>query len=110
MVGRQGSDWEGNNRMSEINVVAHIHARPGNHELVGSELEKMIAPTRAEPGCKQYDLMTDINDPCHFVFFETWDSSESHQKHMDSSHVAAFVVACKGRIGGSSIYHLDKRG
>ena len=92
--------------MSDITVIAHIHARPGHEELVQRELAKLVPPTRAEPGCKRYDLHRDLKDSGHFFFYETWDSAESHETHMDSAHMADFVVACKGAIAESGIYHL----
>ncbi len=95
--------------MSEVTVVAHVHARPGHVEKVAEELDKLIAPTRAEPGCKRYDLHTDISDPAHFVFYEIWDSAESHHAHIDSAHMAAFVTACKGAIAEATIHHLNKK-
>ena len=67
--------------MSQITVVAHIRARADRIALVQSELEKMVASTRQEPGCLQYDLHRDNQDPVHFVMLESWASPEHLQAH-----------------------------
>lgn len=96
--------------MSEITVIAHINARPEDVERVGAALDKMLAPTRAEPGCLQYDLLVDVQDPCHFIFYERWESPEAHQTHMDSAHIAEFVVSCKGAIAEATVHHARQKG
>ena len=96
--------------MSEVSIIVHVHARPGREDLVGSELHKLLAPTRSEPGCTHYELLGDLRDPAHFVLHETWTSHESHDKHMDSDHVAAFVHACKGAIAEATTDYFEKKG
>jgi len=61
--------------MSRLTIVAHIHANPDQVELVKAEPEKLIPITRAEPGCIQYDLHQDNENPAHFLFHETSLSS-----------------------------------
>lgn len=94
--------------MEEIAVIAHIYAREGKEAIVRQALEAMVAPTRRETGCRQYHLHTDLRDPTHFFFYEIWDSVEAHDAHMDSEHLAQFVVACKGAIAESNICHLSR--
>ena len=96
--------------MTEITVIAHINARPDDIDRVVAALDKMVGPTRAEPGCLQYDLLTDVRDPAHFIFYERWESAEAHQAHMDSDHIAEFVVSCKGAISEATVYHALLRG
>ena len=84
--------------MSKLTIVANIHAHPEKADLVRSELEKLVAPTRAEAGCVQYDLHIDNEDPAHFLFYETWTSRELWQTHMNAPHLAAYMKAVEGAV------------
>jgi quinol monooxygenase YgiN len=53
-----------------LTIVAHITAVAGKADFLRSQLEALIAPTRAEAGCLQYDLHVDTTDPHVFLFFE----------------------------------------
>ncbi len=55
--------------MSTLTIVAKIEAKSDKVELVKAELLKLIAPTRKEAGCIQYDLHQDNSNPAVFVFF-----------------------------------------
>jgi quinol monooxygenase YgiN len=89
-----------------VTVIAHVRAKPEKQSLVAQELKKLIAPTRQEPGCLQYELLQDLKDPNQFVFHEQWSTLEQHQAHLDSAHIAAFVTACKGAIAEATIHPL----
>ncbi len=84
--------------MPKLTIVADIHAQPDRAELVKTELQKLIPPTRAEAGCLQYDLHQDDEDPAHFLFFEIWESRDLWQDHMKAPHLAAFQTAAEGAI------------
>jgi quinol monooxygenase YgiN len=42
--------------MTEVRVIARAVARKGNEDQVKALLQSMLAPTRAESGCKLYEL------------------------------------------------------
>ncbi len=84
--------------MSPLTIVANIHAKADAIELVKRELEKLIPITRNEPGCIQYDLHQDNENPAHFMFFENWQSRELWQTHMNAPHLAAYMAATDGKV------------
>ena len=47
----------------------------------------MLAPTRVEAGCLNYDLHRSDDDPGLFFFHETWASADDHRAHLDTLHV-----------------------
>ena len=51
-----------------LTIVANIHAVPGKEDLVHAELQKLVAPTRKEEGCLQYDLAPQQRRPCALSF------------------------------------------
>ncbi|MBL4832320.1 MAG: antibiotic biosynthesis monooxygenase [Aliivibrio sp.] len=94
--------------MSTLTIVANIVAKPDNVELVKSELLKLIDLTRAEPGCLQYDLHQDNNNPAHFVFYENWVSHELLQAHLASKHIANYSAATKNAVETFTLNEMAK--
>ncbi|PVB62172.1 putative quinol monooxygenase [Labrenzia sp. 011] len=94
--------------MSKLTVVANIHARPDQIELVKAELLKLIPITRAEKGCIGYDLHQDNEDPAHFMFYENWESREIWQEHMNAPHLAAYMAATDGAIAEFTLNEMTQ--
>ena len=53
-------------------IIGTVTARPETREELASLLMALVAPTRAEAGCINYDFHVDAADPCVFVFYENW--------------------------------------
>ena len=71
-------------------ILAQITAAPGKEDFLGSELEKLVAPTRAEEGCVQYDLHRDNGNPGFFVFYEIWENRDLWQASYESAAPGGF--------------------
>ena len=91
-----------------LNIVAIITANEDSVDLVKSEMMKMVPETLKEGGCFSYTLHQDIENPNTFVFYETWDSEESLQKHLKTPHVQNYISATKGCIASFSMKRLNK--
>jgi len=96
--------------MPHLTIVAHITAHPDQIDLVKTELRRLIAPTRAEAGCVQYDLHQDDERPEHFMFFELWESRSLWQRHMNSPHLEAMQAATDGAIESLVIHEMTQVG
>ncbi|MHC5114006.1 MAG: putative quinol monooxygenase [Planctomycetota bacterium] len=92
--------------MAKLTIVAHITAKPDKIELVRTELEKLIDTTRAEAGCRQYDLHQDNEHPAHFMFFENWDSRELWQAHMNNQHLKDYLAATDGAVEDFTLHEM----
>lgn len=92
--------------MPNLTIVANITANPGKTDLVKAELEKLIAITRAEEGCLTYDLHQDNENPAHFMFYETWESRELWQTHMQAPHLAAYMDATEGAVAEFTLHEM----
>lgn len=93
--------------MSNLTIVAHVHAKPGQVDRVKTELRKLIPITRAERGCVQYDLHQNNEDPTHFMFFENWESRELWQAHMNAPHLSAYLKATEGAVAELTIHEMS---
>ena len=91
-----------------LTVTADIEARLGREALVRAELEKLVEPTRAEPGCIRYDLHEDAERPNRFFFYETWESRDLWQRHMNADHIAAYLAATDGAVERFDVSQLHR--
>lgn len=75
--------------MTQVTVIATLHARAGQEAALDARMRTMIAATREEAGCIRYDMHRADDDPASFVMVEYWRSAEDLQLHFDSPHMAA---------------------
>lgn len=92
-------------------VVAEGKAKPGKEEELRSRMRGLIAPTRQETGCVQYDLHESIEEPGRFVFFERWTTKAALDQHLQTPHLTDFAAAAGDLVdGGMSIRLYRKLG
>lgn len=53
-------------------------------------LAELVAATRTEPGCLQYDLLANESEECSYVMVERFASKDAWLAHMETPHVKAF--------------------
>lgn len=92
----------------KLTIVARIETLPGQQARVKSELLKLVEPTLREPGCLQYDLHQDNDDPTVFLFYENWQNRELWRSHMNSRHIADYTVAVEGAVASFKLNELSR--
>ena len=70
-----------------LTITLIFQARPGKEMELNRVLTSMLAPTRREAGCINYDLHVAPDDPAKFLFYENWTSKEHHAAHDKTPHV-----------------------
>ena len=73
--------------MKNITVVATFQARPGKETELKEALIDLVAPTRKEAGCINYDLHVAPDDPSKFLFYENWTSNAHLDAHGQTPHI-----------------------
>src|ERR1700757_3834679 len=71
--------------MAEVHVIARSVARRGKENQLRELLRCMLAPTRAESGCKLYELY-ESGSQGRFYFYEIWESQAALDQHAASLH------------------------
>jgi quinol monooxygenase YgiN len=71
--------------MAEVRVIARSLARRGRENELRELLRGMLAPTRAESGCKLYELY-ESDSKGRFYFYEIWESQSALDQHAASPH------------------------
>ena len=94
--------------MSAITVFAKIVANQDAIEPVKAELLKMIAPTRQEPGCREYRLHQDSQDPAVFLFYENWEDLSCLEQHLSTTHYRNYVDAVADLIADKVVHKLTE--
>ena len=74
---------------SATRVIATFHAKAGREEELLEILTALLEPTRAEAGCRMYELWRNRADPAELTFVEEWESDEALAAHAASEHIAA---------------------
>jgi len=92
----------------KLTIIARIESKSKEIDLVKSEVSKLIEPTRKEKGCIQYDLHQDNERLEVFVFYESWESLELWQEHMESSHLKNFIKNTEGALAGLEISQMTR--
>jgi quinol monooxygenase YgiN len=82
----------------EVSVVARVRALEGMAERVREECLALVAPSRREKGCINYDLHQSADDPALFLFYENWTSREDLERHLETAHALRFDERTEGML------------
>lgn len=74
-----------------ITVVVRIRAKPECKAEVRAELLALLAPTRLERGCLNYDMHIATDDEALFLFHENWLSAADLERHLAAPHIQRWI-------------------
>ena len=74
-----------------IKVLAHFHLKNGALPQVKALAEELVATTRQEDGCLQYELLQNTENEQHIVMQEAWASPNALEAHSASAHFVSIV-------------------
>ena len=78
--------------MSEqYGFILKAKARPEKAEAFEALFRAYVEPSRAEPGCIEYHMLRDKEDPSLFVFYEIWASKDALDVHSALPHMKDFA-------------------
>ena len=72
-----------------LKVIARLRAQPGREADLRQVLVDLVEPTREEPGCIEYELLANLEDPREFTFVEVWQSESALEAHFATDHIAS---------------------
>jgi quinol monooxygenase YgiN len=72
-----------------VHVVARYLAKPGTEDELRAILEALVAPSRRELDCYQYDLLVNPSEPRDLCFVERWGDESALDRHGETPHVKA---------------------
>jgi quinol monooxygenase YgiN len=78
--------------MTKVTNIAFIRAKSGQSEALGRGLLALVAPSRQEAGCINYDLHRSATDPDIWCVYENWSSADDLATHFTLPHMQAFIA------------------
>lgn len=76
--------------MSRQAFILHAKTRPERAAEFEALFLGYVAASRAEPGCIEYHMLRDRQDPSLFIFYEVWESQEALDVHSNLPHMKQF--------------------
>lgn len=69
-----------------LTLIATLKAKPGEEDRLRAELDAMVQPSLAEPGCLAYRPYVDPNDPASIAIIEEWVDKAALDFHFTTPH------------------------
>ena len=69
-----------------VTLVVLLRSKEGQHLLLEAEIRALLAPTRKEEGCLQYDLHHSLDNVSLFLLHEVWATRAHHTAHTKTPH------------------------
>ena len=78
--------------MGAFVLMVHLQAKPEQREkFMEIALENAAAARSTEPGCQQFDVVVDPEDPNRIAFYEVYDSKDAFEKHLETAHFKKYL-------------------
>lgn len=75
----------------QLTVTGFMTVQPGTEEILLKEIDHLVAQTRAEPGCLNYDFHQHNTDSQRFIFYENFVDMAAFEEHLTQPHTKAWV-------------------
>lgn len=89
--------------MANFLCIAQFVAKPGKETELLHALSTLLASTRAEAGCIDYELHQNVEHPGQFTMFECFKSKEDFDFHSIQPYLKHFRETAKDYIERSKL-------
>jgi autoinducer 2-degrading protein len=95
--------------MANFVLIAELQVTPESLEkFVPLILANAQASVAKEPGCLQFDVTQQTDDPTKFALYEVYVDAAAFEVHGKTAHVREFFAAAKDAIVGRSARRLNR--
>ena len=95
--------------MAQFVLIAELQVKP---ESVAQFIPLILANAQAsvqnEPGCFQFDVTQQVDDPTKFALYEVYADAAAFEAHGKQEHVKAFFDKAKDMITGRGARRLNR--
>lgn len=87
--------------MSEIRILAGMEVEAADKDALLALMRDVVAESRKETGCIQYDFVENLQNPLSFCVVETWASQKAIDEHNATPHFARlgeFFASHKAKV------------
>ena len=71
-------------------TLVHVKVKPGHVDEFIEATRKNHEGAVKEAGCRLFDICQSAEDPCSFVFYESFNTKEDVAAHKTTAHYAAW--------------------
>jgi len=73
--------------MSAFTLIVNLKIKLGQvDQFMKMALENAAASRTTEPGCRQFDVLADPEDPTKIAFYEVYDNKQAFESHLETAH------------------------
>lgn len=95
--------------MAHFVLIAELQVKPDAVEkFVPLILANAQASVAKEPGCLQFDVTQQADDPTKFALYEVYADAAAFEAHGKGPHVQEFFAAAKDMIVGRGVRRLTR--
>jgi quinol monooxygenase YgiN len=76
---------------TQMTLLPFFTVKAGEVDTVRQAHQEMVEPTRAEPGCLDYDLYQSREDPAVMFFYENWSDQQALATHMNTPNFHWYI-------------------
>jgi (4S)-4-hydroxy-5-phosphonooxypentane-2,3-dione isomerase len=75
-------------------LIVHVHARvkPGRVEAFCAASVENARASVQEPGVARFDVVQNLDDPCHFTLVEVYRTAEDPARHKETTHYKTWAA------------------
>lgn len=97
--------------MSGFVVLVEFHLKPGTGARFLEEVTvNAAASVRDEPGCRRFDVLTEIGgSPDQVILYEIYDDEAAFEAHKKTPHYAAFRQSVDAIVERTELRTCDVR-
>lgn len=96
--------------MENFGLVVEFQVKPEClerfHELLALNARASVTK---EPGCRQFDVLESLEDPCRVVLYEVYDDASAFDAHKAQAHTQTFLAAAKELVTKQTSLRLTRR-
>lgn len=95
--------------MNKFVLIVEFQVKPESlaqfNELIAVNAKASVA---SEPGCRQFDVLRALDDPCRIVLYEVYDSEDAFKTHLEQAHTKAFLGRAKELVTKQTVLKLTR--
>ena len=85
-------------------IIAKIDPKPGSASALRDAMNALVAPSRAEAGCRRYDAFQ--SQTGQVIVVETWDDEAALALHGETDHIKIFREKIAGLVAGPVVIEV----
>jgi quinol monooxygenase YgiN len=78
-----------------MHFLVRFEPQPGKAGQFREELQRVVEPTRAEPGCLGIQIFESLREPFVFAIHSEWADEKAFELHARLPHTVGFLGAAK---------------